>query len=128
MKALYCEACGTITSPGQEDRVPRSCGCGAHRCWWENGATGQFRVEYMDGHPLTRETGAPPTKSALQCWVLGISNSFLQHTTAGTPSKEDIDTMLARTPDSYLFKKTGSMIVRLRPGQTSDTAWARFES
>ena len=35
--------------------------------------------------------------------------------------------MLDMTPNSYIFKKTRSLIVRFRPGQSSDTAWAKFE-
>lgn len=127
MKAIYCELCGTITSPGSQDRHPKSCECGTHRCWWENGGTGQFRVEYMATNPELRKVnnGAPIGRPRV--WILGLHNGFLHHHSSGSPSSEDIWLLLADTPSSYIFKQTNSAIVRFRPGQSSDTAWATFD-
>jgi len=125
VKAIYCEICGTITSPGPRDMHPKVCHCGTHRCWWADGRLGQFRVEYLLGHPLTRETGAPFGRP--EVWVLGLHNGFLHHHSAGSPSVDEVRHLLEQTPDSYIFKKTGSLVVRFRPGQSSDTAWAKFE-
>ena len=125
MKAIYCEICGTITSPGSRDREPRSCSCEAHRCWWENGRTGQLRVEYLLGHPETRKLGAPWGNP--EVWVLGVHNGFLHLPSIESPTAAEVDALLDMTPNSYIFKKTRSLIVRFRPGQSSDTAWAKFE-
>jgi len=69
--------------------------------------------------------GAPAGPPSV--WVLGLHNGFLHHPSAGTPSSEDVWLLLADTPSSYIFKKTISLIIRIRPGQSSDTAWAVFE-
>lgn len=128
MKAIYCEICGTITSPGPRDFMPQSCYCGAHRVWWTDGRAGELRVEYMEQHPAITEkmNGAPAGKP--QVWILGISNSFLSHPSSGTPSADDVAAILAATPPNYVFKKTKSNIIRVRPGQTSDTAWGIFKA
>jgi hypothetical protein len=125
MKAIYCEICGTITSPGPRDMYPKECHCGAHRCWWADGRLGQFRVEYLIGHPEARKLGAPWGNP--EVWVLGVHNGFLHSPSSGSPTAAEVDALLDMTPDSYIFKKTRSLIVRFRPGQSSDTAWAKFE-
>lgn len=125
MKAIYCQICGSITSPGSSDMVPKNCHCGTHRCWWVDGRTGQFRVEYLVGHPLTRPNGAPADTP--QVWILGVHNEFLHHRSNGSPNVDEVKLMLEQTPSSYIFKTTGSLIIRIRPGQSGDTAWAKFE-
>lgn len=123
MKAMYCEICGTITSPGPRNFNPRTCSCGTHRCWWVDGSAGVFRVQDMAlGDP---ETGKPAGRPKV--WILGISNSFLHHPREGSPTKEDVQIMLEQTPSSYIFKQTMSNIIRIRPGQSGDTGWAVFE-
>lgn len=124
MKLLYCEACGDIISPFGLARRGRDCRCGLHRVWWENPQTGELRVCYMSGHPKAMEVRGGAPAGSPECWILGISNSFLHHPSAGTPSAEEVKKMLDDTPDSYIFKATRSNIIRIRPGQSGDTAWA----
>lgn len=123
MKAIYCELCGTITSPGPKNFEPRTCSCGMHRVWWVDGGRGILKVQYMHVH--TTPEGGPLGRPKV--WVLGISNSFLHHPSEGTPSKEDVELLLEQIPATYIFKKTMSNIIRIRPGQSSDTSWGIFE-
>lgn len=123
MKAIFCEICGTITSPGSQDMSPRSCECGLHRTWWVNGAAGILRVQFM-GAAADPETGSPA--GVPRVWVLGISNSLLHHPSLGMPSAVDIEEMLDQTPETYIFRRTRSNVIRIRPGQSSDTGWAVF--
>jgi len=95
-----------------------------HRAWWTNGATGQLRVQFM-GAAADPDTGAPLGRP--RAWVLGISNSLLHHPGEGTPSREEVAAMLDATPDTYIFKSTRSNVIRIRPGQSSDTAWGIFK-
>lgn len=127
MKAMYCEICGFIVSPGRGNFKPSYCACFAHRCWWVDGGAGVFRVQNMEGHPAIprAKPGAPVGKP--EVWILGISNSFLHHRSEGTPNAEAIAAMLEATPSNYIFKQTMSNIIRIRPGQSSDTDWGVLE-
>lgn len=128
MKAMYCELCGFIVSPGRGNFNPSYCLCRSHRCWWVDGGAGVFRVQHLTGHPsIPRPVPGAPWNGEPEVWILGISNSFLHHRSEGTPNAEDIQAMLAATPSSYIFKKTMSNIIRIRPGQSGDTDWGVLE-
>lgn len=127
MKAMYCEICGTITSPGTGNFRPRTCSCGTHRCWWVDGGAGVFRMQHLAGSSAIPRPSPGAPWGRPEAWVLGISNSFLHHRSEGSPSAEDIAAMLEATPKSYIFKQTMSNIIRIRPGQSSDTGWGALE-
>lgn len=114
MKLLMCELCGDIIAPHRKAREPRLCTCQAHAVWWEDPIRGDLRV-----CALGSVNGWP---HVAQAWVLGITNSFL-----GYPKRLDKDAIaqiVASHDDYYLFKKWESCIIRIRPGETSDTRWA----
>lgn len=124
MKALYCEDCGDIVAPHPQARVLRRCRCRRHVVWWEDPSRGVVRVCDTQGHvALVRELGGAPA-SKPKAWLLGITNFLLWFGGEQTPSAEEVQRIIDDHPDTYLFKKTRSLIVRFRPGQTSDSAWA----
>lgn len=111
MKLMSCAHCGDFISPYREPRKPRWCQCGAFAVWWEDPATGVLRVHAKIGAHLDPNA-----------WVLGIHNGFL---TLPEPIKaHHVAQLLNETPDSYIFRRIGSPIIRIRPGESNDTAWA----
>lgn len=111
MKLLFCQSCGDIVAPFSKDNVPRWCDCHRHAVWWIDGQRGVLRV-----HDIGATCNA--------AYVLGVSNSFLMYPdeiTATVISKLHED-----MPETYLFKRIGSPIVRIRPGASSDTAWSEL--
>jgi hypothetical protein len=123
MKAIYCELCGDIVAP-YGDHKPRKCACGRHAVWWEDGAKGLIRVADLRGTPEeVRAVGGKPLGDP-KVWILGITNALLSYPGRGTPSSDEVQRLIDEHPDSYLFKTTRSLIVRIRPGQSGDSAWS----
>jgi hypothetical protein len=58
-----------------------------------------------------------------RAYVLGLTNSLLMHPQQGL-SAEVYQQIIDSHPDSYIFKRVRSCIIRIRPGESSDTAWA----
>lgn len=110
MKLMSCAHCGDFISPYREPRRPRFCHCNAFAVWWEDPRAGVLRVWARLG-PCDRNV-----------WVLGINNAFL--TLPEPITAHDVRRVHDDTPDSYLFKRLGSPLIRIRPGETSDTAMA----
>ena len=129
MKLLYCHLCGDIIAPAPEACVPRFCRCLDHAVWWLSPMLGVLRLWYRHGQydpPNPDYNGVQPTWHRMQfspmAYVIGVHNGFLadeRHHSASTV-REHLD----RTPDSYVFKRIGSLIVRVRPGESNDTDWA----
>jgi hypothetical protein len=58
-------------------------------------------------------------------YLLGLHNGTLLTATRDWPlTPELVQIILDATPDSYLFKKQNSLVVRFKPGETADSAWA----
>lgn len=109
MKALYCQVCGDIIAPNREKLKPRWCRCGRHAVWWIDPAAGVLRVHDKFG-------------GAANAYVLGFHNQFLHF--SGTHTAVTMQRIVDATPNNYLFAQQGSVVVRFRPGETDDTAWA----
>jgi hypothetical protein len=114
MKLLFAECCGDIVAPNRKDTLPRHCNCGKAAVWWGNGAIGELWVWSSLG---------PKSVS-----VLGLHNSLLtqpykqlgEGLEFGCIQADVIREILEQTPSSYVFKQVGSLIIKVRPGFTSD--------
>ena len=116
MKLLYCERCYSIVVPNPTANEPTFCRCEAHpilksACWWEDPAVGLFKIYCPVGVRFVS--------------ALGIHNGFLAE-----PIPEDglirgslMQELIEETPESYFFKQFRSLIVRFRPGASSDTSF-----
>ena len=109
---MWCEECGDIVAPYRQNRRPRACQCGRYSIWWENSFTGVVRV--YDAHQRGWRGCA--------VWVVGLANSFLSHVGRVTP--DITQGLLDEIPDSYLFKRQNSLVIKFRPAETSDSAFA----
>lgn len=110
MKLLACAHCNDFISPYSKPRKPRWCQCGQFAVWWENPFTGELRVHSKLGHF---------DKNA---YIIGINNAFLRLPEPITAF--DVRRIDDECPESYIFKKIHSPIIRIRPGESNDTAWA----
>ncbi len=110
MKLLFCLQCTDIIAPLPTPNVPRYCQCGEHAVWWIDPVKGVLRVWSKHG---ARD----------KAFVLGLHNRFLTMAENADP-KVSIKVLLEETPAYYLFKTWDSPIVRIRPGGSSDTAFA----
>lgn len=124
MKLLYCQDCGDIVAPFPQARKVRYCQGGCHAVWWEDSDRGILRVCVTYGHPevIKRTNGAPA--GLPRAWVLGLTNMLLFFPSDRTPNAEEVQEIVDAHEDYYIFKKTRSLVIRVRPGQSSDTAWA----
>ena len=119
MKLLFCGKCGDIIAPLNARDQPRSCVCGRLKVWWSDPEKGILRVHDVEGPTI-----AGPTKYNEVAWVLGINNSFLLY--EGRITAEVVKQIDDDCPDNYLFKRVHSPLIRFRPGETSDTAYAEL--
>lgn len=128
MKLLFCGHCATLVVPDARPRQPRSCPCGRHLVWWEDPISGILRVHdrYRTLQIYTHEETSwegPSASWRPACWIIGLHNGWLTHHAGGRAA---IDQVLADTPDTYLFKTQGSIAIRIRPGESNDTAYANL--
>lgn len=109
MKLLFCQDCGDIVAPHRQDMKVRWCNCRTHAIWWVDGTRGILRVHDTRGYNR-------------YAFVIGLHNRFL-----GFPGNhigaEDVKAILDDTPDTYIFKRINSPVIRIRPGYSNDTAW-----
>jgi hypothetical protein len=124
MKLLYCQECGDIIAPDAKALVTRRCRCHRHIVWWEDPERGIIRVCDSLGHPevVKEMNGAPQGRP--RAWLLGITNRLLFHPCPGPLSADEVERVIDAHENYYMFKTTRSLIVRFRPGQSSDSAWA----
>lgn len=127
MKLLYCQECGDIIAPWSAANVVRYCNCRAHAVWWVNPDSGVLRVCRV--YPPAVMTNMPEAERGMPCgnpraWVLGITNLLLHFDRERTPDAQEVQDLIGQHPDSYIFKQTRSLIIRIRPGQSGDTGWA----
>lgn len=135
MKLLFCEVCHDIIAPFPREFRERSCCCGAHSVWWVNSARGELRVYSKSGvydFPNENFVGGVDKqpcwqrkRSPHEAFVIGIHNGFLGLAT-NTITLADVNHLLATCPSTYIFKQIGSLVIRIRPGQSSDTDWSEF--
>jgi hypothetical protein len=123
MKMLFCENCGDLVVPSHEAYKPQWCRCNASCCWWINPSSGEFACWSQLGRQKVS--------------VIGINNSLLtvpfseslnendKKVEFGCIQKDAIEAIIDNTPDSYLFKQLRSLIVRFRPGYSTDTFFAQ---
>lgn len=109
MKILYAECCATLVVPDKTPEVPRKCDCGKCHVWWDH----QNRLVL---HADDRSEAS----------VIGLHNDLLRRDMGNNlvVFKTDIEDILSNTPDNYLFKKHGSLIIRVKVGVTGDIRWA----
>lgn len=130
MKLMFCERCGELVVPSAKPRQYRPCYCGHHAVWWEDPQLGILRVYDATRNITTRtmadpegeeyEYTGPPDGWASTVWIIGLHNQWMMHQLSG---RKAIDAVLSQTPDSYIFKRDGSIAIKIRPGQSSDTAY-----
>lgn len=123
MKLLYCEDCGDIIAPYRQADRPRWCLCGRHAVWWVDPARGVLRLFDSEPDNLIERGDRLYPKRRPHAWVIGLHNEFLQMPFGH--DAESIKTIIDGTPDSYIFKRWGSLVIRIRPGESGDTGWAR---
>lgn len=137
MKLMFCGICGDVVSPGLTNRQPRWCHCGRHAVWWEDSQRGILSLhDSNDPYRTVADFGA-------FAWVIGLHNGILIHgglcsskefpvenrngvTTKGNllTRKEWVQELLDETPNTYLFKRANSLVIRIAPGWIFDTGWA----
>lgn len=125
MKALYCSACGAIIGLPQDTTV---WGCRCRRVYarWVDPDRGTCMfTEFVEPLPddAKRSDPSPPTRDEPECaWLLGIDNAILRGAWAKPPRGpsylEYRDWMNA---EGTLFKTYESVIIRVRPGESSDS-------
>jgi hypothetical protein len=128
MKALYCAACGSIIGLPQDDKI-WGCRCNRVYARWVDPKRGTCMfAETAD--PVNALADDPPVSLAapLYAWLLGINNAILRGAQAKEPRGpsylEYRDWMNA---EGTLFKTYESVIIRVRPGETSDSQFVSME-
>lgn len=119
MKLMLCEYCGDLVVPHTQAYEPKYCRCNGSCCWWINPDNGEFGCWSQMGERAVS--------------VIGINNMLLTEPFVvtegrgefGCIQKTAIERMLSETPDNYLLKRVNSMIIRFRPGFSSDTVFAK---
>lgn len=124
MKLMFCQDCGDIVVPAPAAGEVRRCRCMRHACWWQNPVSGEFRVHDASFRPIEPRKGSryefnPPVPRA---YVIGLTNSIFRFD--GQMTAEKVQEIIDDHDDYYLFKKWRSLVIRIRPGESGDTAWA----
>lgn len=122
-KLLFCAECGDVVAPSHVDKQPRFCRCQRHAVWWDDGSKGHVRVI---------DTWVPHRSSSLgaKAWIIGIHNGLLTEggitcdAGNGQTTAAQVAALLDDTPDTYLFKRANSLVIRFTPGSTGDSNWA----
>lgn len=121
MKLLFCQECGDIVAPHRRDRNPRFCECQRHAVWWEDGRAGVLRLYDAATPPKVIEERRYPSRP--RAYVIGLTNALLGY--EGQSLNADVVQQLIDShSDYYLFKRWRSLVIRIRPGESGDTAWA----
>lgn len=123
MKALFCQKCGSIVSPPAKDLDVRWCDCQRHAIWWLKGERGIVRVHDIEG-----PTPEGPAAYNRRAWLLGISNELLEAPDHCTEDGEFYSECFEQRKETgvTLFQRYGTFIVRFRPGETGDSAYAQL--
>lgn len=122
MKLLFCQDCGDIIAPHPHANEPRWCACQRHAVWWVNPSTGVLRLWDSREGPRMLEQGRP-YPSRPRAYVIGLTNALLQYE-GQSLNAEVVGQLIDSHDDYYLFKRWRSLVIRIRPGESSDTGWA----
>jgi hypothetical protein len=128
MKALYCSACGAIIGLPQDTQV-WGCRCKRVYARWIDPERGicQF-AEFAE--PFIVAHGGEPLSldEPEHAWLLGIHNAILQGAFRREPRGPNyLEYRSWQDADGTLFKTYESMIVRVRPGGTSDSTFVSMD-
>lgn len=122
MKLLFCQDCGDIVAPGTV-KDPLFCKCRRHAAFWVDPRAGILKLfDAATPASVIEQRRYPETPRA---YVLGITNAFLM-APEQSMTPEVINAIIDSHDDYYLFKRQRSCIIRLRPGESSDTSWAAY--
>lgn len=122
MKLLFCQECGDIIAPLPVNNQPRWCRCKRHAVWWVNGAAGVLRLyDRESGPPMALEQRSYPARP--RAYVIGLTNALLGYEGEALNAAV-VQKLVDLHDDSYIFKRWRSLVIRIRPGESSDTAWA----
>jgi hypothetical protein len=122
MKALFCQDCGDIVAPLPQAMKPRYCLCSRHAVWWLDPRAGVLRVCDL----MSPDCDGVPSAEGPRAFVLGFTNRWLQ--APDGLKADDYKAIIEAHDDYYLFKRLGSVAVRIRPGESGDTRWAALPS
>lgn len=125
MKLLYCQDCGDIIAPWSEALRPRWCRCARHAVWWVDPSRGVLRL-HDKYYPTAGSDDGPKTPRQPRAYFIGLTNLLLRH--EGIIDAKDVQEMIDAHEDTYIFKRIRSLVLRCRPGESSDTAWAPLPS
>jgi hypothetical protein len=117
MKLLYCQFCQDVVRPPPQPNVPRACACGRYVVWLTDIRLGAMRIFSRD--PDRRPDGSP---RHVQAWVLHVKNAIL--TVGENRATAAISESVGGNPLTEPWFKEAGLIVRSRPGQIGDVAWA----
>ncbi len=121
-KLLYCDVCQNIVQLKKTPRIPVWCDCKRHAAWWENPSAGDVRLHDAQAVRHGGHTNGVPHAPA--GWVLGLHNALLTSQIEEVTTEAFVTRVLASTPDNYIFRQAGSLIVKFRPGVSDDSRWA----
>jgi hypothetical protein len=110
MKLMIAKCCGEIVVPSPQAFHPTFCLCGNSAVWWRNPQRGIISFANVPLFPGPEG--------------LGLHNEFLTIPLVrpqGYIHRDQIEGILLRTPESYIFKRANSVVVRFLPGATSDS-------
>jgi hypothetical protein len=124
MKLLYCEECGDIVAPSRKAYEPRWCSCGRHAVWWINPLTGVLRLHDRLGRYHEYGEGLAQVDYP-RAFVIGLHNGLFRDDDAPVTTKAHVTQEIENTPENYIFKRAGSLVIKLRPNMSNDTSWAK---
>lgn len=120
MKLLFCQDCSGLVVPSSIPDKPRFCDCERHGVWWVNPEKGILKVYDSKGQGQ-RESLYPREPRA---YVIGLTNLLLTY--EGSINADVIQELIDEHPEFYLFKQWRSLVIKIRPGESSDTSWGRL--
>lgn len=105
---------------------PKWCKCGRHAYWWISDS----EVRVFDARQpewlqkVTDEHFASHWNTESRAFILGLMNDILW-TKGDVLERDDYERMWSTAPETAQFRWKRSVIVRIRPGHSNDTAYAR---
>ncbi len=131
MKLLFCQDCGDIIAPHPIDGQPRWCRCKRHAVWWKDGRAGVLRLWDAREGPVCSIGDDHGNEAPLwyphrpRGYVIGLTNMLLNYGSESI-NADVVKEMIDAHGDYYIFKRWRSLVIRIRPGESGDTAWSRL--
>lgn len=92
--------------------------------WWVDGRKGVLRLwDQYEGPERIKENPNVWYPRRPRAYVIGLTNALLLHEGQGL-NADVVLALIDSHSDYYLFKRWRSLVLRIRPGESSDTAWA----